>query len=94
MPTLYCTADGAGPRECPDWRALYAAEGADHDALDAQRIGEPGHVARNGNAPRTADGVVPETFEIVGPEDEHGGCLTAPAMRCPECGAPVRCVVS
>lgn len=90
MSTLYCSADGAGPRACPDWLALYAAA-EDRDALDAQRVAEPGHVARNGNPPRTADGTIPATLELVGPEDAFGGCLTAPALRCPECGAPVRC---
>lgn len=93
MTLLYCSADGAGPRTCPDWPALYAATG-DPEAIDAQRIAEPGHVARNGNPPRTAARVIPESFELVGPEDEHGGCFTAPALLCPECGAPVRCVVS
>lgn len=93
MTTLYCSADGAGPRPAIDWPALYAST-EDHDALNAQRIAEPGHVARNGNPPRTAARVVPESFELVGPEDAFGGCFTAPALLCPECGAPVRCVVS
>ena len=109
MTLLYCSADGAGPRPCPDWRALASAAQATDaaattdpdapvtsavDALNAQRIAEPGHVARNGNPPRTAAREVPETFDLVGPEDAFGGCFTAPALLCPECGAPVRCVVS
>lgn len=59
MTTLYCSADGAGPRPLIDWSALYAgADDAKADALNAQRIAEPGHVARNGNPP--IDGRCPE----------------------------------
>ena len=55
----YCPADGAGPRPLVDWPALYAgADDAATDALNSQRIAEPGHVARNGNPPR--DGRCPE----------------------------------
>ena len=56
MPTFYCSADGAGPRECPDWMALYraCASEAETDAVDTQRAAEPGHIAANGNGPRTS----------------------------------------
>lgn len=56
MPTFYCATDGAGPRDCPNWTALYRACATDAaiDALDAVRSAEPGHLAQNGNGPRTS----------------------------------------
>lgn len=56
MPTLYCGADGAGPRSLVDWIAQYraCATDAEVDAVDAVRGAEPGHLAANGNGPRTS----------------------------------------
>lgn len=87
--TFYCTADGAGPRDCPDWSTL----------SDEARLAEPGHVARNGNPPRSLDlPRVDLTFVDLGDSvDEFGGRLASVngvQLRCPECLAPVRAVES
>lgn len=59
MTTLYCSADGAGPRPLIDWPALYAeVDEVAQDALNGLRITESGHVVRNGNPP--IDGRCPE----------------------------------
>lgn len=83
MPILYCPADGAGPRECPDWTALYRAcvTDADIDAVDTQRAAEPGHVAANGAGPSTSTlssrqvaALLPLRGVVRGSDvDEHGG---------------------
>lgn len=116
--TFYCPADGAGPRECPDWMALYRAAGqgvpagdaldAAHAPVDAQRAAEPGHVARNGNPPRTStltSAQVAALLPIVGVEtgsdvDEFGGRpaylggegLIGRQLLCPDCLTPLRVV--
>lgn len=113
--TLYCSADGAGPRECPDWPALYKAAGvgvpagdaldAAHAPIDNMRAAEPGHLAANGNGPRTSTLTcrqVAELLPVVGVE--HGSAVDAfggsPAylggdevigrqLLCPVCLSPV-----
>lgn len=111
MPIFYCPADGQGPRNCPDWAALYHVVGPtdeDRAPIDDMRAAEPGHVASNGNGPRTSTMNPRDTAAILalrGVErgstaDEHGGHLAYLAgdevvgrqLLCPVCLAPVRVV--
>lgn len=106
MPAFYCPTDGAGPRDCPDWTTLYRACASDDaaDAVDVQRAAEPGHVARNGNGPRTStltSAQVAASLPVVGVErgsdvDAFGGSpaylggegVVGRQLLCPECLAP------
>ena len=107
--TFYCSADNAGPRERPDWGALYRAAGPtdeDRAPVDALRVAEPGHIARNGNGPRTSTLTSRQAAQAIallgvvrGSEvDEHGGSpaslggdgVIGKQLLCPECLAPVR----
>lgn len=94
MLRFYCTADGAGPRPCPDWSQVED---------ETARQNEPGHVARSGWGPRTYDlhprDVVALPVDLGESVDEHGGRLASVTvggvltqLRCPECLAAVRAV--
>lgn len=107
MPTFYCHADGAGPRECPDWTALYGACATEAalDAMDDVRAAEPGHLAQNGNGPRTSTLTSAETKAMLAMRPvERGSAVDAfggsPAylsgdevvgrqLLCPVCLSPV-----
>lgn len=108
MPTLYCPADGAGPRERPDWSALYRACTSDVElaAVDDLRAAEPGHIAQNGNGPRTSTMGPTETAAVLAlrgvvlgsDADAFGGFAAYVAgsevvgrqLLCPVCMSPVR----
>jgi len=107
--TFYCPTDGAGPRPCPDWSALYRAAGPtdeDRAPVDALRVAEPGHIARNGNGPRTSTLTSRQAAQAIAllgvalgdDADAHGGRLAylggdgviGRQVLCPECLSPVR----
>lgn len=107
---FYCSEDGQGPRERPDWTRLYVEAGPDGvGAVDALREAEKGHLARSGWGPRTRTlhplAVVPFLHDVVleGDADSFGGkvalvrgvgALGVDRLLCPECLAPVRAVES
>lgn len=109
MSVFYCPADGAGPRACPDWRALYRAAGPtdeDRAPIDDMRAAEPGHIASNGNGPRTStlsSAQARAMLALRGVErgsdvDEFGGSpaylggdeVIGRQLLCPVCLTPVR----